>query len=127
MDVIAHGVDLVPVARIEQLLRRHGLRFLERCFSPAEQADSTGRRAAEHLGVRFAAKEAALKALGTGLTGGIRWTDVQVLRRDSGEPMLVVTGRAAEVAAERGISAWLVSLSHAGGFAMASVLAGDSR
>ena len=68
-------------------------------------------------------KEAVLKALGTGWTEGIAWTDLEVLRLASGEPRLLVTGRAAEVAAARGIARWLVSMSHSSDFAIGSAIA----
>ena len=77
----------------------------------------------EHLAARFAAKEAALKALGTGWSEGVGWTDVEVVRDAIGRPGLMVTGKAAEIAAGRGIEAWHVSLTHTGTHAMASVIA----
>jgi len=123
MNAVAHGVDLVEVARITEMLDRHGERFLERCFTPAERAYSMGRaRRTEHLAARFAAKEAVLKALGTGWRSGIAWTDVEVVVEPSGAPGVALAGRAAEVAAQRGVTGWLLSLSHAGGFAMASAI-----
>ena len=77
----------------------------------------------ERLAARFAAKEAVLKALGTGLRSGMEWTDIVVVRDELGAPSIRLGGRVAEVAASKGIEAWQLSLSHAGGFAMASVLA----
>lgn len=125
MPIVGHGVDLVPVARIASLRERHGDRFLERVFTPAERAYAGERpkRADEHLAARFAAKEATLKALGTGLTGGIRWTDIGVRRDPGGPPELVLEGEARRAARQLGASRWWVSLSHAGGVATASVLA----
>jgi len=122
--IIGHGIDLVDVARIAASVERHGQRFLDRVFTGAEQAYAAGsKRRLEHLAARFAAKEAALKALGTGWRSGIAWTDVEVISQPSGAPMLHITGRAAEIAAERGIAAWHVSLSHTEFQAMASVIA----
>lgn len=124
MTILGHGIDLVAVARIAQLIESHGQRFLDRCFTESEQAyaASQARRRAEVLAARFAAKEAALKALGTGRTGFIRWTDFHVLRHPSGRPTLCVTGEAAVKAAALGITQWHLSLSHADGFAIASVI-----
>lgn len=125
MHILGHGIDLVETARIGELIERHGERFLARVFTEAEQAyaQANPMRRIEHLAARFAAKEAALKALGTGWSSGIAWTDVQVKRRPSGEPFLAITGVAAERAAERRITDWMISLSHTKDHAMASVLA----
>jgi len=125
MEIVGHGIDLVPVARIASLRHRHGDRFLERVFTPAERAyaGDRPRRADEHLAARFAAKEATLKALGSGLTGGIRWTDIGVHRELGAPPELVLAGEARRAARELGARRWWVSLSHAGGIATASVLA----
>ena len=123
-NAVAHGVDLVWTARIAEMLRDHGQKFLDRCYTPAEQAYCAGnaKRHVEHLAARFAAKEAVLKALGTGLADGINWTDVEVLRHPSGRPEIVLHGRAAEVAARLSIRTWLVSLSHIEKVATASVI-----
>jgi holo-[acyl-carrier protein] synthase len=82
-----------------------------------------GKRQSERLAARFAAKEAVLKALGTGMSAGIAWTDIEVRMLASGAPTIVLAGGAAAIAAERRISVWHVSLSHAGGLALASVIA----
>lgn len=124
MTPIAHGIDLVPIARIERMLADHPDRFLARCFTPHEQESCIRRaRAAEHLAARFAAKEAILKALGTGWSSGIAWTDAEVITRPSGAPSVALHNTALRIADARGIRAWLISLSHAGGMAMASVVA----
>ena len=129
MAIVGHGIDLVEIDRIEQMLDRHGRRFIERCFTPDEiaYADAARKRRAERYAVRFAAKEAALKALGTGLRDGIRWTDVAVTREPSGRPGLAITGRANELADRQRISSWRTSLTHAGNLAMASVIALSDR
>ena len=120
----AHGVDLVKIDRIEQMLAAHEERFLERCFTPAEQQYAGDhRRRAEHLAARFAAKEAGMKALGTGLSGGVSWTDFEVVRLAAGQPILVVTGVASEIAGRLGITRWLISLTHTDTDALASVIA----
>lgn len=124
MSIVGHGVDLVEVARIRAMVEEHGQRFLDRCFTPGEQAYNVeSRRRFEHLAARFAAKEATLKALGTGLTGGIAWTDIEVVCSATGAPGLVFRGAAAAAASARGASSWLISLSHTETHAMASVIA----
>lgn len=125
MNVIGHGVDLVQIERIERMIEDHGARFLERCFVESElaYAQASAVVQGERIAARFAAKEAVLKALGTGLRDGIDWKDITVTRDDLGAPGVVLEGRAAEIAAERHITGWRLSLSHAGGLAMASVLA----
>lgn len=124
MNAIAHGIDLVDIARIERMLADHGDRFLQRVFTPLEQqyAQAGGMRGAERLAARFAAKEAVLKALGTGLRSGMSWTEIEVGILPSGAPTLVTTGCVDAVARERTIASWLISLSHSGGFAVASVI-----
>lgn len=125
MSILGHGIDIVHVARIERMLREHGARFIERCFTDAEReyAESGGGRKAERYAVRFAAKEAAFKALGTGWRSGISWRDVGVSHEASGQPGLVISGRCAEIARQTGIVQWHVSLSHGGDYAVASVIA----
>lgn len=122
--VIAHGVDLTEVARIARLLERHPGRFLERCFTEAERAYClASKRRDEHLAARFAAKEAVFKALGTGWAQGLDWKDAEVTRSPAGVPGIALANRAAAIAAERGITGWLLSLSHTRGLALASALA----
>jgi len=124
MQILGHGVDLVHIPRIARMVDEHGDRFLARCFTEDERAYAAGHRSgAERLAARFAAKEAALKALGTGLRSGIVWTDLSVVRTSEGAPLLHVEGQAAAVARSLGINSWRLSLSHAGEYAMASVIA----
>lgn len=124
MPVLGHGIDLVETARIGRMLADHPDKFPARCFTPREAADSgQGPRRTEHLAARFAAKEATLKALGTGWAQGVGWTDIEVERTDSGRPRLNITGRAARIAAERGITRWHISLTHTKDHAVASVIA----
>ena len=118
MPIRGHGIDIVATARIADLLDRHGERLTTRCFTDAERAYCEANRRR-----RVAAKEAVLKALGTGWSGGITWQDVAVERLETGEPRVVLTGRAAAVAAERGIERWWLSLSHIEDRAVASVVA----
>ncbi len=114
------GVDLVEISRIEAVLRRHGQRFLDRIYTPSEQARARGRPA--ELAVRFAAKEAAMKALGTGRIG-VGWREVEVLSDPRGRPLLRLHGRAAARAAALGLESFAVSLSHERTMAIAMVVA----
>ena len=125
MTTLAHGVDIVPISRIEQMLDAHGDRFVARIFTDGERAyaERAVRGRAERYAARFAAKEAVLKALGTGLTGGITWQDIDVGRSQQGGPLVQFSGAAAKRADELGLSQWRLSLSHAGGLAIASVVA----
>lgn len=121
--IVGHGVDIVEVARIAKSLESYGDRFLERVFTAREAMDAgDGPRRVEHLAARFAAKEAALKAIGTGWSEGIGWTDVETRRGLRGKPELVVTGKALEIARGMGGVRWFVSLSHTDAHAIASVI-----
>lgn len=127
-SILAHGVDLVEVARIDRLLKDHDGRFIERVFTQGERdyADANLARRGEILAARFAAKEAVLKAIGTGWSGGIAWTDVEVVRDDAGRPGVRITGAASQAARAKFNGhhvTWLLSLSHTGGLAMASAVA----
>mgnify|MGYP005842677427 CR=1 FL=1 len=122
--VVGLGVDVVEVARVERLLARHGDRSLDRVFSPGEIAYCRSyRRSAERFAGRFAAKEAILKALGTGLSGGIGWTDVEVVHEAGGRPGVVLHGRARVVADGLGAVRWWLSISHTHAHAMACAVA----
>ncbi len=120
--MIGLGVDLVDVARFRRTLTRTpGL--TARLFTPSERSYAeTAQDPAERYAVRFAAKEAVMKALGVGL-GGIDWHDVEVHRATSGAPSLRVAGRAAALADDAGVRRWLVSLSHTASTAEAVVIA----
>lgn len=124
MRIVGHGIDIVEVSRIAQLRAEHGERFLDRCFTAAERAYAEpNRRADEHLAARFAAKEAVLKALGTGLREGIEWRQIEVVRDAAGCPSLRLTGQADQIARQRGVDAWTISMSHSDAYAVASVIA----
>jgi holo-[acyl-carrier protein] synthase len=124
MHAIAHGVDLVRCDRIARIWRDHGELFLERVYTPAERRYCLdGKRAVVRLSGRFAAKEAVLKALGTGWRGGIRWTDVETLPDTAGKPVVTLHGEAATVARGLGIGVLLLSISHTAEHALASVIA----
>ncbi len=124
MRILGHGVDLVEVARIERVWKLHQAAFLERVYTRAEQEYCLPRRdAAIRLAGRFAAKEAVLKALGTGWRGGIRFTDVETLPDALGKPEVRLSGEAARIAGQQGIAQVLLSISHAGEYASASAIA----
>jgi len=123
MKLTGIGIDLVEVPRIREMLEKHGPRFKERTFTAAEIAycDSCA-DPAMHFAARFAAKEAAAKALGTGLwSEGVQWTDIEVVREDSGRPRLVLHGMALHHAAG---AVCHVSLTHTRDLAMAQVILG---
>jgi len=118
------GVDIVEIKRIEAVLRRHGQRFLQRVYTPAEQAYCRGR--VPELAARFAAKEAVSKALGTGMRG-IAWQEMEILGDKRGKPLVYLHGRAKARAEELGLSEFAVSLSHSQDYAVAFVLAARTR
>ena len=123
MSVIGIGVDLVEVARIEHSLERFGERFLRRVFTEGEISYSTSMKfAARHLAARFAAKEAVSKAFGTGIGKAMGWRDIDVRKKESGEPYLVFEGGARQLAKERGIKEALITLSHTDHHAMAMIV-----
>lgn len=123
MRIIGHGIDIVVISRVERLWLRHGELFLSRIYTPAEQAYCrAGRSSVTRLAGRFAVKEAVFKVLGTGWRGGIAWTDIETLPDELGKPLTGLHGEAARVAALLGIQRILVSLSHAGDYAVASAI-----
>lgn len=120
--VVGIGTDLVEVDRVRQAIERTP-GFVSRVFTVGEQARAgSARDPAERYAVRWAAKEAVLKALGAGL-GAAPLTDIEVVRLDSGAPEVVLHAAAADLAAERGVRGWLVSLTHTATLAQATVLA----
>jgi holo-[acyl-carrier protein] synthase len=124
MNIVAHGIDLVDRARIEQMLDRHGDRFLNRIFTAAEQAyASANRDTVEKLAGRFAAKEAILKLMGTGWRGKIAWTDIEVTNNPAGQPQVKLTGEVERLAGKLGIEYISVSITHTANFAIASAVA----
>ena len=129
MSVLVHGVDIVEVDRIRAMLDEHGQRFIERCFTEAEQeySHAAPKRQAERFAARFAAKEAVLKALGTGWRNGISWRDIGVVHVPSGQPQVVLSGRCAEIASQLGVRQWCLSLSHTERMAMASVVGSNAE
>jgi holo-[acyl-carrier protein] synthase len=124
--IIGTGVDLAEVPRIRASIERHGERFLKRVFTPLEIA-YVERKANrfERYAARFAAKEAGMKAIGTGWRGGITWQDFEVANEPSGRPKLRLSGRAAEVAAELKVRRIALSLTHTAEHGMAFVVIED--
>ena len=123
MSVIGTGVDLVECARIEHSLERFGERFLHRVFTDGEIAYSNSMKfPARHLAARFAAKEAVSKAFGTGIGKAMGWRDIDVRKKESGEPYLVFGGPAQDLAASRGLVSALITLSHTDHYAVACVV-----
>ena len=118
--ILKTGIDIIEIPRVQAALNRHSERFLKRVFTELEVFECRGR--AEALAVRFAAKEATSKALGTGI-GPICWRDVEILHKWSGEPYLVLHGSAERLAFEAGLTTWAVSLSHSRENAIAVVVA----
>jgi holo-[acyl-carrier protein] synthase len=121
--IVSIGIDIIEVARIREVLLRTP-RFTERVFTRAERdyCDSRGVVAAQHYAARFAAKEAALKALQTGWRGGISWQDVEVSARDSGAPYLIFKGEVLAIFEKFGATATHLSMSHTSEHAIAQVI-----
>jgi holo-[acyl-carrier protein] synthase len=116
------GVDLVGVERLAKLVQEHASAE-ETLFTPRERAYCRRkRRRYEHLAARFAAKEAVLKAFGTGISRRMRWTEVEVLNEDTGRPTVVLEGEVARYAERCGLADIDVSLSHAEGLALAQAV-----
>ncbi|MBS1804725.1 MAG: holo-ACP synthase [Acidobacteria bacterium] len=121
--IVGSGIDLVEISRIQQSVQRFGQRFLNRVYTAAEQAYCLRKRnSAESLAARFAAKEAAAKALGTGISHGVSWLEIEVVRKPSGRPSIKFHGRAAEIAQRMGIDNVALSITHTGTLSMASVV-----
>lgn len=121
--IVSIGIDIIEVARIREVLLRTP-RFAERVFTRAERdyCDNRGVVSAQHYAARFAAKEAALKALQTGWRGGISWQDIEVSARESGAPYLIFTGEVLTVFEKFGATATHLSISHTTEHAIAQVV-----
>jgi holo-[acyl-carrier protein] synthase len=121
--IVGSGVDLCEVARIKDAIGRHGSRFLERIYTDREIAYSQQKaNLYERYAARFAAKEAGMKALGTGWHGGVRWRDFEVANLPSGRPTLQFHGKAAEFARKLGVDHVPLSITHTSIQAMAMVI-----
>jgi holo-[acyl-carrier protein] synthase len=126
--IVGSGIDLVEIGRIQRSMERYGQRFLDRVYTAAEQAYCLRKRqAAESLAARFAAKEAGAKALGTGISQGVNWLEIEVVREPGGRPALRFYGRAAQFADRLGARHAALSITHTADLAMASVVLEDER
>ena len=121
--IVGTGIDIAEVPRIRQSIARFGDRFLRRIYTAGEigYCDSKANRV-ERYAARFAAKEAAMKALGTGWSRGVRWVDVEVVREKGGRPTLRLAGEAANVAGRMGVKNIAVSITHTAEQAFAQVI-----
>lgn len=122
--IVGIGTDMIEIARIRASMERFGDAFLRRVYTPEEIAycQSKKKGAAESFAARFAAKEAGAKALGTGISRGVSWTEFAVGREPGGRPVLRLLGRAAELAATSGVTRVSLSLTHGRDTAMAVVV-----
>jgi holo-[acyl-carrier protein] synthase len=121
--IVGLGVDITEVDRIEAAIERRGRPFLERIFTPGEIAYcETHRHRAERFAGRFAAKEAAMKALGTGWARGVRWVDIEVVRERGGKPMLKLSGESRSIADRIGVKNIALTITHTGNTALALVI-----
>lgn len=129
MHIIGIGIDMVKVDRIERALERWREGFANRVFTEGELSYCMSKkRPAMHLAARFGVKEAVMKAFGTGWSGGVRWTDVEVVREESGRPGVALGGRLKELAFSMGVTGTHISFSHDGGYAVAqAVLTGEAK
>ena len=121
--LLGTGVDLIEVERIAQSIERFGERFVHRLYTAEEIAYcSRKRNGAESFAARFAAKEAAAKALGTGMNFGVTWREIEVGRSAAGRPSLELSGQARRVAAQLGVRTISLSLTHTARLAIAMVV-----
>ena len=118
--ILRTGVDLIEIARIEEVINRHGRHYLERIYTPAE-LEQSGKQT-ESLAGRFAAKEACAKAIGSGI-GDVSWKDIEILGDEQNAPTLKLYGVAEQKAKALGLSTWSVSISHSQSHAIAIVIA----
>lgn len=125
--VVGTGIDVVEIERVARSIERYGSRFLQRVYTAAEIAycQRKRRNAAESFAARFAAKEAGAKALGTGIGFGVTWRELEVGREPAGRPLLLLHGRAAEIAASLGVRHSSLSITHTRTQSMALVILED--
>jgi holo-[acyl-carrier protein] synthase len=125
--VVGTGIDMVEIERVARSIERYGSRFLERVYTAGEIAycQRKRRNAAESFAARFATKEAAAKALGTGIGFGVTWRELEVGREAAGRPLLLLHGRAAEIAASLGVRRSSLSITHTRTQSMALVILED--
>lgn len=121
--ILGTGIDIIEVARIASSLEKFGERFVNRILLPDEIAYCLSHKnPAPFLAVRFAAKEAISKAFGTGIGGSLGWQDMEIRRKESGEPFVVLHGKGGELFAARGAKQLLISLSHTENYAAATAV-----
>ena len=125
MTIVALGLDLAQIARLQAAYERHGERLLERVFTEAERAycDRRTRTRLTHYAGRFAVKEAVMKVLGTGWSRGVRWRDIEVMRESGSAPKLALHGVAAKIAHDQGIAKIHITITHDAGIAAAVAVA----
>ena len=121
--ILGTGIDIVETGRIRHSIDKFGERFLNRCFWASEVAYCNGMKFPElHFAARFAAKEAISKAFGTGIGQHLGWKDMEIRKRESGEPYAVLHGKGEELARARGVAEVFVSLSHSKDYATAQAV-----
>ena len=124
--IVGLGVDIAEINRMESAIARHGQTFLHRVFTPAEIAYcERHRNRFERYAGRFAVKEAVMKALGTGWARGVRWVDIEVIRRPTGQPTLALHGATRRHAERLGVNHMSVTITHSGNTALAQVIFED--
>ena len=124
--IVGLGLDIAEIDRIEAAIVRHGALIIERLYTPSEAAYCESyRHKFERYAGRFAAKEAAMKALGTGWRRGVRWRDIEVVREASGKPSLSLKGAAKRIAEELGMKNISLTITHSGNLALAEVIFED--
>jgi len=122
--ILGMGTDMIEIGRIQLSIEQFGERFLHRVYTPGEIAYCQRKKhAAESFAARFAAKEAGAKALGTGISRGVTWKEIEVKREPSGRPTLHLSGRARQLADQIGIARLSLSLTHSRDLALAVVIA----
>lgn len=122
--IVGLGTDIVEVDRIAKMIADHGDHFLERVFAAGEiQHCQPRRESAQHFAARWAAKEAVMKALGTGFTPDVGWTDIEIQTRPSGQPFIVLHDNARAYADKLGVGEILITMSHTRAYATATAIA----
>ena len=121
--IVGLGLDIAEIDRIEAAIARHGAPILQRLYTSSEvEYCESHRNKFERYAVRFAAKEATMKALGTGWRRGVRWRDIEVIREPSGKPSLSLKGAAKRIAEELGVNNISLTITHSGNLALAEVI-----
>ena len=124
MTIVGHGIDVVEVARIKAKMESPSKKWAEKVYSDEERAQADAPPTdARYFAGRFAGKEAVAKALGTGFSGKVTWNGIEILRQPNGAPGVRLSGGALELAQSLGVTEWVISISHCGELAVASVIA----